>query len=432
MKKVSILGAGESGVGAALLARQQGLEIWLSEKGSIQDRFKKELVENHIPFEEGGHNWEKLADADVVIKSPGIPDNVEIIERLKAAGLEIISEIEFASFFTRANIIGITGSNGKTTTTHLTYHLLKTAGLSVKMGGNVGKSFARILCEDLADNYVLELSSFQLDGIQTFRPNISMILNITPDHLDRYDYKMEKYAAAKFRITMNQQDNDVFIYNAENETVLEGLEIHDIKAQKVGIKVPTAHFEIGKQKYSFENTRLTGPHNRFNAACAITTAWLMDVSPERIQAGLDTFAPVPHRMEWVRTYKGIDFINDSKATNVDAVFFALEAMQKPIIWIVGGQDKGNDYQPLLTLVEEKVKGIVCLGIDNDKIKETFSKLCKPIVEAASSAAAVKAATNLAQEGDVVLLSPACASFDLFKNYEDRGDQFKKAVQLLEE
>ncbi|MCB0661776.1 MAG: UDP-N-acetylmuramoyl-L-alanine--D-glutamate ligase [Saprospiraceae bacterium] len=430
MQKVTILGAGESGVGAALLAQKQGFEIWLSEKGNIQERYRKELIENNIPFEEGGHTWEKIQDADWIIKSPGIPDKVELIQQLLKLGKPVISEIEFASFYTDATIIGITGSNGKTTTTHLTYHLLKTGGLSVVMGGNVGKSFARILCEAPADVYVLELSSFQLDGIETFRPNISMILNITPDHLDRYDYQMSKYAASKFRITMNQTENDVFFYNAENEASLEGLDIHPIQAQKIGIKIPGMVFNLEGHDYSFDTTRLQGPHNRFNAACAITAAWLMDVAPEKIQAGLNSFSPVPHRMEWVRNFKGIEYINDSKATNVDAVFFALEAMTKPVVWIVGGQDKGNDYQPLITLVEEKVKAIICLGIDNEKIKETFSKLCKPIVEAASSAAAVYEATNQAQEGDVVLLSPACASFDLFKNYEDRGDQFKHEVLKL--
>lgn len=426
------MGAGESGVGAALLAAKQGLEVWVSEKGTIQSNFKKELTDHNIPFEEGEHSWEKLVDADLIIKSPGIPDTVDIVKKLISEGLELVSEIEFASFFTDATLIGITGSNGKTTTTFLTYHLLKSADLSVKMGGNVGKSFARILCEDPVDIYVLELSSFQLDGIRSFRPNISMILNITPDHLDRYDNQMSKYAEAKFRITMNQEENDVLLYNAENETVLEGLNTYAIQAQKIGIKIPEDEFLIGEQSYFFEKTQLTGPHNRFNAACAITTAWLMDVPPERIQAGLNSFAPVPHRMEWVRKFKGISYINDSKATNVDAVRFALEAMQAPVIWVVGGQDKGNDYQPLLSLVKEKVKGIVCLGIDNEKIKEIFSKLCKPMIEVASSAAAVREATNLAQEGDVVLLSPACASFDRFKNYEDRGDQFKAAVFDLKE
>ena len=432
MELVVILGAGESGVGAALLAKEQGFEVWVSEKGKIQDHYKKELEINQIPFEAGMHNWEKIKNASFIIKSPGIPDKVEIIQKAKAIQIPVISEIEFASRYTQSLIIGITGSNGKTTTTNLCYHLLKNGGLDVQMGGNVGKSFARLLTEGNAAVYVLELSSFQLDDIVDFRPHISVILNITPDHLDRYDYELEKYADAKFRITENQKSDDVFIYNAENEVILNGIAKRNIGCQTIGIRVPENDFELEEFAYSFEKTLLKGPHNRFNAACAITIAWLMNIEKDKIQEGLNSFIPVAHRMELVATVKGVEYINDSKATNVDAVYFALMAMDKPVVWIAGGQDKGNDYQPLMKLVEEKVKAIVCLGIDNEKIKETFSKLCKPIVEAASSAAAVKHAKDLAQEGDVVLLSPACASFDLFKNYEDRGDQFKKNVnELLE-
>ncbi|MEZ4948781.1 MAG: UDP-N-acetylmuramoyl-L-alanine--D-glutamate ligase [Saprospiraceae bacterium] len=432
MELVVILGAGESGVGAALLAKEQGFEVWVSEKGKIQDHYKKELEINQIPFEAGMHNWEKIKNASFIIKSPGIPDKVEIIQKAKAIQIPVISEIEFASRYTQSLIIGITGSNGKTTTTNLCYHLLKNGGLDVQMGGNVGKSFARLLTEGNAAVYVLELSSFQLDDIVDFRPHISIILNITPDHLDRYDYELEKYADAKFRITENQKSDDVFIYNAENEVILNGIAKRNIGCQTIGIRVPENDFELEEFAYSFEKTLLKGPHNRFNAACAITIAWLMNIEKDKIQEGLNSFIPVAHRMELVATVNGVEYINDSKATNVDAVYFALMAMDKPVVWIAGGQDKGNDYQPLMRLVEEKVKAIVCLGIDNEKIKETFSKLCKPIVEAASSAAAVKHAKDLAQEGDVVLLSPACASFDLFKNYEDRGDQFKKNVnELLE-
>ncbi|MEZ4980911.1 MAG: UDP-N-acetylmuramoyl-L-alanine--D-glutamate ligase [Saprospiraceae bacterium] len=432
MELVVILGAGESGVGAALLAKEQGFEVWVSEKGKIQDHYKKELEINQIPFEAGMHNWEKIKNASFIIKSPGIPDKVEIIQKAKAIQIPVISEIEFASRYTQSLIIGITGSNGKTTTTNLCYHLLKNGGLDVQMGGNVGKSFARLLTEGNAAVYVLELSSFQLDDIVDFRPHISVILNITPDHLDRYDYELEKYADAKFRITENQKSDNVFIYNAENEVILNGIAKRNIGCQTIGIRVPENDFELEEFAYSFEKTLLKGPHNRFNAACAITIAWLMNIEKDKIQEGLNSFIPVAHRMELVATVNGVEYINDSKATNVDAVYFALMAMDKPVVWIAGGQDKGNDYQPLMRLVEEKVKAIVCLGIDNEKIKETFSKLCKPIVEAASSAAAVKHAKDLAQEGDVVLLSPACASFDLFKNYEDRGDQFKKNVnELLE-
>jgi UDP-N-acetylmuramoylalanine--D-glutamate ligase len=433
-KKISILGGGESGVGAALLAKKLGYEVFLSDYGTIKENFKEELKTNAIPYEETQHTLEKITEATEVIKSPGIPEHTSIIRAIKQRGVPVISEIEFASRHTSAKIIGITGSNGKTTTTKLTYHLLQTAGLSVGMGGNVGRSFARNITEQSREIYVLELSSFQLDGIIDFRPDVAILLNITPDHLDRYEYKMENYIRSKFRIAMNQGTSDLFIYNGDNPNIQAYLENHKVDSQELTVggqpQLNNGFLKVGDSNFDMSQFSLKGSHNYFNATCAILVAQQLGVSEDLIQKGLDTFQSVPHRMELVATIGGVDYINDSKATNVDSVFYALSAMEKPIIWIAGGTDKGNDYEPILKVVEEKVKALICLGVDNKKLIETFSPIVKIIEETGSAEEAVERASVYAEKGDVVLLSPACASFDLFKNYENRGDLFREAVERL--
>lgn len=428
--KVAILGAGESGVGAALLAAQQGVEVWVSDKGKIADAFKKELEQNHLPYEEGEHTWEKIAQADLVIKSPGIPDKVPLIQQLLAKGIPVISEIEWASRYTNTPIIGITGSNGKTTTTTLLYHLLAQAGKDVAMAGNVGKSFARQLTESHKELYVLELSSFQLDGIDRFKPWLALLLNITPDHLDRYDYQLEKYIQSKFRITENQGTEEQFIYFGEDPNIANHRELIPSGVQELVIgksMIEGRSIVANGEAFDLSSTRLRGRHNALNALFAVHAAQACGLDATQIQVGLDSFHPVEHRLESVATIEGVEYINDSKATNVDAVFYALQAMGKPIVWVVGGVDKGNDYDPLLALAKEKVKAIVCLGLDNKKIIEKFGPLEIPIRETDSAAKAVQESRQLSKTGDVVLLSPACASFDLFKNYIDRGDQFREAV-----
>ena len=429
--KVAILGAGESGVGAAILAKKLGHEIWVSDKGTIKESYKEELEKNQIPYEENKHTIKKILEASEVIKSPGITDHVDLIKELNQKGIPVISEIEFAARHTNANIVAITGSNGKTTTTNLTYHLLKTGGFNVSIAGNVGFSFARQVAQENYDYYVLELSSFQLDGIREFKPDISILLNITPDHLDRYDYKMENYVASKFRIIKNQDENDFFILNGRDKNMKMFLEHNLLKMKTSTINKVFQKDGILKvdENYSFDisGCTLKGKHNMFNTVCAIRAALHLGVAEEKIQKGLNSFVNDPHRLESVATINGVDYINDSKATNVDAVFYALDAMEKGVIWIVGGTDKGNDYEPLMPLVEEKVNAIICMGLDNSKILEAFSPSIKIIEETGSAEEAVEVATSYAEEGEVVLLSPACASFDLFKNYMDRGDQFKKAV-----
>lgn len=436
-KKIAILGGGESGVGAALLGKKLGYEVFLSDFGKLKENYKQELRTNAIPYEETKHTFEKISEATFVVKSPGIPDNTPITKTLIKRGIPVISEIEFASRHTNAKIIGITGSNGKTTTTNLTYHLLKTAGLRVGIGGNVGRSFARNITEDLSmDCYVLELSSFQLDGIVEFKPDIAILLNITPDHLDRYDYQMDKYVSAKFRIAMNQTANDVLILNEDDKNIHKFL-IDNVLESKMLLmnqefwSVGKHHITIDHRIFDMKGCSLKGGHNYFNTACAIQAALAMGIEAESIQGGLNTFESVPHRLEPVATINGIEFINDSKATNVDAVFYALQAMTKPIVWIAGGTDKGNDYEPLMELVEKKVKALICLGLDNQKLLESFSPIIKIIEETKSAKEAVERAKIYAEEGDVVLLSPACASFDLFNNYEDRGNQFKKEVKTVD-
>jgi len=442
-KRIVILGSGESGTGAALLAQRQGFDVFVSDKGAIKDEYKKQLDAHGIAWEEGQHSMDKILKASEIIKSPGIPEKTEVMQAVRAKGINVIGEIEFGwRYAGKCKIVAITGSNGKTTTTELTYHLLKTAGLNVRKGGNVGNSFATMVNvnEDLEKGegkngeriFVLEVSSFQLDDIQKFRPNIAMLLNITPDHLDRYDYKLENYARAKFRITMNQKRGDVFIFNAFDPVVKEFMT--GTKAKKVLIRkgfFKNGQIRIGR-KYAFDMTRgnLRGPHNMFNATCAIRAALLLGAESGKIQEGLDTFTPPPHRLEKVAVVNGVTYINDSKATNVDSVFYALQAMDTPTVWIVGGQDKGNDYSPLFKLVRKKVKAIVCMGVDNSKIVSAFKKFKKPMLEARSAEEAVRVAAGFAEKGDTVLLSPACASFDLFKNYEDRGEQFREAVLKL--
>lgn len=431
--KVAILGAGESGVGAALLAAREGAEVWVSDKGKIADHYKEELVKNGLPYEEGQHTWEKITQADLVIKSPGIPDKVALIQALVAKGIPVISEIEWASRYTSSPIIGITGSNGKTTTTTLLNHLLITAGMEVGMAGNVGKSFARQLVEAPKALYVLELSSFQLDGIDTFKPNLALLLNITADHLDRYDYQLENYIRSKFRISLNQASGDQFLYFQEDPNTMaflslvpKGVELKGISKTNIQSKTVVANGST----FDLTDTQLRGAHNALNALFAIHAAQYLEVSTAAIQAGLESFQPVPHRLESVATIAEVEYINDSKATNVDAVFYALQAMEKPIVWVVGGVDKGNDYQPLLQLVRDKVKAIVCLGVDNQKIIDAFGDFEIPIKETQDAAKAVQVSRDLSVPGDVVLLSPACASFDLFKNYLDRGDQFREAVLIM--
>ena len=430
MKKIVILGAGESGVGAALLAKKQGFEVFVSDKNAIKDNYKAELDEAQIPYESGVHTEGVILTADEIIKSPGIPEKIALIHTIQRHKIPIISEIEFASRFTKSRIIGITGSNGKTTTTSLVYHIFKTGGLDVAVGGNIGKSFARLLAEEPEhDFYVLELSSFQLDGIHTFRPYISILLNITPDHLDRYDYKMANYVASKFRITMNQTEDDIFITNKED---LEIKRFRDTNIIQPNEWVISTHFDsdLLRGRFDMSKTNLRGPHNYFNASCAIASAIVCGVSDAKIQKGLETFVNAPHRLEFVANINGTDYINDSKATNVDSVYWALKAMKKPTVLILGGQDKGNDYKAIEKIVAEKVKALVCMGVDNQKLLEFFTSIVKNIEETHSAADAVRVAAKYTEGGDVVLLSPACASFDLFKNYEDRGEQFKKEVLAM--
>ena len=432
-EKVVILGGGESGVGAALLAQKMGFEVWLSDNGTIKDQFKRELDENQVKYEEGGHTHAQIFDANWVVKSPGIPDTVPMIMELKEKGIVVFSEIEFASKYFDGTIIGITGSNGKTTTTMLLGHLLKEAGLNAEIGGNVGVSFARIVATRQVEIVVLELSSFQLDGILNFRPDIALLLNISPDHLDRYGYQMDRYVASKFRIAMNQQTDDLLLINGD-DSIIQKFDKSSIRAtvEKLGHHhIDQGVLTIAGEVFTMKTTQLKGRHNEMNALFAIRAAQRMQLARDVIQAGLDSFAPVEHRTEPVAEIDGVLFVNDSKATNVDAVYYALLAEERPIVWIVGGQDKGNDYTLLLPLVREKVKAIVCMGLDNQKILDFFANEQKEMIETRSAEEAVAAAKKIAKTGDVVLLSPACASFDLFKNYEDRGRLFKEAVMGLE-
>ncbi|MGZ4082310.1 MAG: UDP-N-acetylmuramoyl-L-alanine--D-glutamate ligase [Bacteroidia bacterium] len=447
-KRVVILGSGESGVGSAVLAKQKGFDVFVSDKSLIKEKYKAQLKEENILFEEGVHTEEKILNAHEVIKSPGIPDKVELIQKLKAKNIPVISEIEFAGRYTSAKKICITGSNGKTTTTLLTYHILKKAGYNVGLGGNVGKSFAMQVARENFDYYVLELSSFQLDGMFDFTADIAILLNITPDHLDRYDYKFENYVASKFRITNNQSNKDYFVYCADDEVITAFMQKHKINSTLIpfSIKKPidgdgafltenqiTLNYKPNQNQpliMTIEQLALQGKHNVYNSMAASLAARIVDVRKEIIRESLQDFQNIEHRLEFVASINGIEFINDSKATNVNSTWYALESMQKPVVWICGGQDKGNDYNELAELVKAKVKAIVCLGKDNSKIVEAFKGMVDVIVETDNARDAVAASYKIGKKGDVVLLSPACASFDLFQNYEDRGMQFKGAVRSL--
>ena len=444
MKKLVILGGGESGVGTAILGKQKGYDVFVSDKGEISKKYKEVLLNSEIDFEEKNHTESKILNADVVMKSPGIPETVPLILKLKEKGIKVISEIEFAAKYTTANIIGITGSNGKTTTTLLAHHILKGAGFNVGVAGNIGDSFAQQIAEETYDNYVLELSSFQLDGIEDFNSHIAILTNITPDHLDRYEYDFDKYIESKFRITKNQKATDYLIYDADDEAINNWLTKNKTKAKLVPFSIEkeleygaflknnNITININKDTFNMPISALTvkGKHNVKNAMAATMAAQLLNARKQAIKESLEDFEGVEHRLENVGKVEGVEYINDSKATNVNATFYALECMDAQTVWIVGGVDKGNDYNDLLPLVREKVKAIVCLGLDNDKIKNTFGNVVDIVVETAGAEEAVKVAHKLAESGDSVLLSPACASFDLFENYEDRGRQFKAAVRDL--
>lgn len=443
-KRIVILGAGESGIGTAILARQKGYDVFVSDGGAIKENFKKELSANAIDFEEATHTEAKILNADEVMKSPGIPEKNELVKKIRANGIPVISEIEFAYRYKgNSKIIAITGSNGKTTTTALIYHICKHGGADCALVGNIGYSFARQVAVDPKPLYVAEISSFQLDDIKTFRPDVAVLTNITEDHLDRYEYKMENYVNSKFRIAMNQQPEDVFIYSLDDEVTMKAITNYNIKSTPApftmskplpqGAYLMNAKLHLKwkneEMQMSIEDFALKGKHNQYNSMAASLAASATDIRKEKIREALQTFQSLEHRMEPVATIKNVEFINDSKATNVNSTWFALESMKKPVVLILGGVDKGNDYSLLTELVKEKVKAIVCMGIDNKKIHDAFGEVVS-ITDAASAQEAVQAAFRFAEKGDVVLLSPACASFDLFKNYEDRGNQFKKAVKEL--
>ncbi|MET2983842.1 UDP-N-acetylmuramoyl-L-alanine--D-glutamate ligase [Aureibaculum conchae] len=444
MKKMVVLGGGESGVGTAILAKKKEYDVFVSDKGIITGRYKKVLLHNDILFEEGKHTESKVFEADVVMKSPGIPDKVALVQELINRNIPVVSEIEFASKFTDAMLIGITGSNGKTTTTMLTHHILKKAELNVGMAGNIGDSFALQVANENYDKYVLELSSFQLDGIFDFAPHIAVITNIAPDHLDRYDYNFENYINSKFRIAMNQTADDFLIYDADDEAITNWLERNKTNAQLLPFSLEKS-FDKGAYikdnniiiqtesnifKMSIAALALQGKHNTKNAMTSAMIAKLLGVRDNTLRESLEDFDSVEHRLEPVLKINGVHYINDSKATNVNAAYYALESVRTPIVWIVGGTDKGNDYTQLLPLVREKVKAIICLGLDNSKIIETFGNVVDFMIETAGAEEAVKVAYKVSEKGDTVLLAPACASFDLFENYEDRGRQFKDAVRQL--
>ncbi|MGA9212087.1 UDP-N-acetylmuramoyl-L-alanine--D-glutamate ligase [Kaistella sp.] len=438
--KIVVLGGGESGVGAAYLAKKKGMNVFLSDKGAIKDDYKKQLIEAGIEFEEGQHDEARILQADWIIKSPGIPKKADIISKINKKGIRLSSEIEFAAEFTKAKIIAITGSNGKTTTTSLIYHILKNDHLKVGLAGNIGKSFARQVADEDFDYYVLEVSSFQLDDIQNFRPFISLLLNLSQDHLDQYNYNYEDYAMAKFRIAENQENDNFFIYNKDDEMSMNLLEKLAIRAKKIPFSTKEHLSEGGcinddkitvniEDEFSMKIAELSlvGNHNIANSLAASIASKILNISNESIRNSLMTFQAVEHRLEQVAQINGVTFINDSKATNVNATYFALESMNQPTIWIVGGVDKGNDYTEIENLVKRKVKAIVCLGLDNQKIIDFFKDKKETIYSTSSIEEAVSVSKSLAEKGDTVLLSPCCASFDLFDNYEDRGNQFKKEV-----
>jgi len=444
---IVVLGAGESGTGAALLAQEKGFAVFVSDFGPIADQYKKELEQAGIPFEENQHTEDRILKATEVIKSPGIPDKAPVIKKLIEKNIPIISEIEFAARYTNAKLICITGSNGKTTTTMLTYHILQNAGLNVGLAGNIGKSFAKQVAFDDFEYYVLEISSFMLDNMYSFKADVAVLLNITPDHLDRYDYKMENYSDSKFRIIQNQQQDDVFIYCADDEEIKKGLAKRRINSQAYPFSIEKTlekgaflqgdqiiinlhHTNQESLTMSLNDLALQGKHNIYNSMASGIVAKVLELRNETIRESMGSFTNIEHRLEHVAKISGIDFINDSKATNVNSTWYALESMPGDVVLILGGVDKGNDYGMLKDLVKSKVKSIVCLGKDNKRIHEAFENDVEVIVNTFSANEAVQIAYHLAKKGDTVLLSPACASFDLFKNYEDRGNQFKKAVKEL--
>ena len=444
MKRIVVLGGGESGVGAAVLAKVKGFDVFLSDKGTIDGKYEEELRKWDIPYESGKHTEELILNADEVIKSPGIPSTAPIVVKIAAAGINIISEIEFAGRYDKARKICITGSNGKTTTTSLIYYLLKNAGLNVGLGGNIGKSYALQVATENYDIYVLELSSFQLDNMYDFKADIAIITNITPDHLDRYDHKLENYVRAKFRITRNMDKDDFFIFCSDDEITISHLDKIVMKArmlpftQKGEVREGAfvrddkmvVRYDGDECDMFLQELALGGKHNVYNSMAAAIAGKVMNIDNEKIREALSSFQAVEHRLEKVLSVGDVLYINDSKATNVDAAWYALECQTRPVVWIVGGTDKGNDYTPLQPLAKEKVKAIVCLGVDNRKIHEAFGEIVPQMYDVTSAEDAVKTASRLAVPGDVVLLSPCCASFDLFRNYEDRGRQFKEAVRNL--
>jgi UDP-N-acetylmuramoylalanine--D-glutamate ligase len=442
-KYIAILGAGESGVGAAILAKKMGWNVFVSDFGKIKDEFKTELIENDLEWEEENHSEERILQADLVIKSPGIPEKAAMILKLRERGVKIISEIEFGSYYSNAKTICVTGSNGKTTTSMLLYHILKKAKLNVGLAGNVGTSYAKQVAENTFDWYVLELSSFQLDDMHEFKADIAILTNISPDHLDRYAYNMQNYVDSKFRILQNQTENDWFIYNFDDPIIQAEIAKKRISAKQAPFSLKE-EMKIGghanKQQItinineqftmSIHDLALKGRHNTQNSLASGIASRILEIRKEVVRESLEDFVNVEHRLEFVAKVHGIEFINDSKATNVNSTWYALETMDKPTVWIVGGVDKGNDYSELLDLVKDKVKAIICLGLDNQKLLETFSGTVETIVEARSAMEAVAYGYRLAKKDETVLLSPACASFDLFDNYEDRGNQFKEAVRSL--
>lgn len=445
-KRLVVLGAGESGVGAALLGKQQGWDVFVSDGGKLKDDYKTALRAAGIDFEEGTHTMDKILNADCVVKSPGISDKVDVMKKIRGAGIEVCSEIEFGFRYKGdSKIIAITGSNGKSTTTKLTYHILKEAGYDAALVGNIGYSFAKQIAEKPCAWYVMEISSFQLDDTHLFRPDVAVLLNITPDHLDRYDYKFENYIASKFRITQNQNKTDYFITNHDDEVITNHLSSHSINSHTIYFTMSennqlqeggfiqneqmNIRYDGEDLNMSIHDLSIKGRHNQYNSMAAGISARIAGIRKEKIRESFASFEGLEHRLEFVATVRGVDFINDSKATNVNSVWFALESMKKPTVLILGGQDKGNDYNEIMDLVKEKVKAIVCMGLDNQPIVNAFGDVVE-VLETSSAKDAVKAAYSLADKGDAVLLSPACASFDLFKNYEDRGRQFKEAVREL--
>lgn len=442
-EKVVILGAGESGTGAALLAGARGFAVFVSDSGTVKEKYKSDLNAQNIAFEEGGHTDEKILDAKLIIKSPGIPDKTAILQKAATLNIPVIDEIEFAFRHTDARIIAVTGTNGKTTTTLLAYHLMKEAGYHVGLAGNVGFSMARQVARENFEWYVLEVSSYQLDGTESFKPDVGILLNITPDHLDRYDYIMQNYVNAKFQLIENMTRQEHFIFYQDDEVIAREMQTRSVVPRQIPVSLKsdagasvyfdgnTMNFEL-EEKFSIaqSDTTLKGPHNLINTMAAVSAVYLAGASVDAIRAGLKTFVNAPHRLESVGTVKGVEFINDSKATNVDSVVYALGSFDRPLVWIAGGIDKGNDYNLIKDTVRKKVRALICLGKDNEKLQKAFADVVPVIKETQSVKELVDICLEVAKEGDVVLLSPACASFDLFRNYEDRGDQFRRAVQDL--